>query len=183
VRRNWVTNVKEDGIKYYSDQPDKGNGRLLIENNVVTNSGHGGIAFAAGGGTLIDIAVVRLNTLVNNYFPLRFDYGLDPIRFLVYGNILVEGSGKYVYGGSRVANLKMSDNLESTTPAEFFSNFQVNNVQLKTGSPAIHSVRDLSDDPFGTPKSDLYGIQYHLAPHDAGAAIYYLPSPTGLKLF
>lgn len=182
VRRNWITNVAEDGIKYYADQPDKGDGLLLIENNVVLNSQHGGIGFDAAAGAPVDHAVVRFNTLVNNYRSLRFDPDVSLIKFTIYGNLLVEPSGKWTYGSSQMSDLTMVSNITSVNPTELFVNFNAQDLRLKADSIAIRSVLEIPPDPFGLPKTDFYNVPYDTAPYDAGACRFGLPSPSGLTL-
>lgn len=182
VRGNWLINVKSEGIKYYSDGQDKGDGKLLIENNVVINSGRSGIGFDTGAGVLIDQAVVRFNTLVNNYRALRFGTAIYPVNFTIYGNILIESSGNYTYGTSGLTQLLMVDNIQSTQPGDLFVDFAGLNVNLRPGVAAIRSVQAIASDPFGPPTTDYFGIAYDTPPHDAGACRYHLPSPKGLTL-
>lgn len=182
IRGNWLTNVKSEGIKYYSDGLDKGDGKLLIENNVVINSGRSGIAFETGDGELIDTAVVRFNTLVNNYRALRFGSTIYPVDFTIYGNILIESSGDYIYGLSGLTKLLMVDNIQSTQSGDLFVDFAGLNVNLRSGVAAIRSVQAIASDPFGAPTKDYFGIAYDAAPHDAGACRYHLPPPKGLTL-
>ena len=182
VRGNWITNIADVGIKYYADQPDKGDGRLLIETNFVLNSGDGGIGFSTSDGTVIDLAVVRFNTLVNNYRSLRFENGLTSLQFTIYGNVFVESGGKWIYGASEAPKLTMTDNIQSADPSALFIDFPNMNLRLKAGSPAIKSVKEMPTDPFGLPQKDFYGFLYGDSPYDAGASSSRLPSPTGLSI-
>ena len=95
VRNNIIKNVNRDGIKYYSNSSKKGDGSLVIEGNLVLDSGHGGIVFANGKKALVDKVVVRFNTAINTYRALRLYEDLDAVHFSVYGNLFVEASGKY----------------------------------------------------------------------------------------
>ncbi|HEY5674998.1 MAG TPA: right-handed parallel beta-helix repeat-containing protein [Malonomonas sp.] len=162
VRNNIVRNVNRDGIKYYSSSSQKGSGKLVVEGNLVTDCGHGGIVFANGKGVLIDSAVVRFNTLINNQLAVRIYEGLEPIVFNLYANLLIESRGEYSSAKSTID--LHSENLTASGDIGFYD-YSTGDYRIRPGSVAqdyVHMATEL-------PPYDLQGRAYSAGPWTVGA--------------
>lgn len=169
VRGNFVENCAEYGIKYYSDSKAKGNGILIIENNVTVNNGSTGIGAAfSRKGLLINSMVIRFNTLVNNgKRGMKISENLDRSRidFQIYGNIIVQSNKEYYSLG--IAPSLMKENL--TSPSDIgFVDLEGRDFRLSKKSPAINFIKDVPD----VPPYDFSGKKMGKAPYDAGAYQY-----------
>lgn len=162
VRGNLVKNVARDGIKYYSNSLEKGNGTLTIECNVVEMSAHGGIAFSAGDGVKIDRAIVRFNTLVNNQKAMWIYENLDSVDFQIYGNLVVEPSGDY-FSFVKYPSVDLG-NYTSKEDVGFVS-FSNHDYRLTSTSPA----RDYVSNVPGIPPYDFLKGSMGTDPYNAGA--------------
>ena len=167
VRSNYVTNVADAGIKYFSDSNDIGNGLLIIENNVVVNNeGNGvGLIYSADYGTPINSIVVRFNTCVNNTLGVWIE-GFSQMHLEVYGNIIVESNGNYTSFDITPAVNTM--NLKSTSDIGFVY-FQQNDFHLTATSQAINYASSVP----GIPPYDYDKNSMGLNPYDAGAFQYH----------
>ena len=164
VRGNFVKNALENGINYYSDSPEMGNGELIIENNVVIGNNDGGIEFngASTGGQVINRAIVRFNTFVNNNTGIRIQDDLPSVQFELYGNIIVEENGNYYE--VEVPPILNTGNLTSTMDIGFVD-LVGEDFQLTENASALDYVTDIPD----TPPYDYLGNEMGNKPYDAGA--------------
>lgn len=95
VRGNFVRGAAGAGVKYHSSSKMKGDGTLVIENNMLVDNREGGLEFSAGDGVKVGSVVVRFNTLVKNGKGIFVDAGLREIEFRFYGNtIFSKAAGK-----------------------------------------------------------------------------------------
>ena len=162
VRNNIVKNVNRDGIKYYSNSSKRGSGELIIEGNLLVACGHGGIVLANGRKALIERADVRFNTLINTRRGLRIYPELDSVQLAVYGNLIVEPSGKFKAFDSGVDLL--SGNLTTTGDIGFFD-FTAGDYRLRADSVANGYVEKVPS----LPPYDLLRHRFAAPPWAAGA--------------
>lgn len=166
VRGNWVQGARKDGIKYYSSSDTKGSGLLVIENNVIVDCGHGGIAFASGSGKPIDNAIVRFNTAANNYRGMWIYDGLETTGIEVCGNVFIQPNTKFLW--VEMDHVVFQENIFAEGDIGFVDYAQYD-FNLTSHSLARDHVASLTDSP---PPYDCNGCALAESPYDAGAMQY-----------
>jgi hypothetical protein len=166
VRGNIIKNATTSGIKYYSDSGTKGDGLLIIENNVISVCAGTGISLEhTTDGPLVDHIILRFNTLVDNTFGMDSTIFNPPIDLQVYGNIIISNLQGYL--GFLLQPSVLSDNLLSSSDIGFIA-FGTSNYRLISVAQALSYVRGVP----GLPPYDYDGNAMGQEPYDAGAFQY-----------
>lgn len=139
IRRNLVSGTTKAGIDYYCDHPSSG--WLLIENNIVYDTGRYGVAILSDGTVAhhINGATIRFNSVITEASAsVKLDSGIADIPIEIYGNIFIrtDGSVQFIYdrGGDAAIQVN-SANLTGSGDVGFVD-FSNRNFHITAGSAA-----------------------------------------------